>query len=72
MKITQEKDGKIEFHYKLKRGISKKKLAIELLRMKGLDKEIIDCALKFYDKMFKIKKKIRIEKKNILINKSNK
>ncbi len=72
MKITQEKDGKIKFHYKLKRGISKKKLAIELLRMKGLDKEIIDCALKFYDKMFKIKKKIRIEKKNILINKSNK
>ena len=72
MKITQKKDGKIEFHYKLKRGISKKKLAIELLRMKGLDKEIIDCALKFYDKMFKIKKKIRIEKKNILINKSNK
>tara|TARA_B100001971_G_scaffold46141_1_gene41102 strand:+ start:2231 stop:4081 length:1851 start_codon:yes stop_codon:yes gene_type:complete len=63
MKITQEKDGKIKFHYKLKRGISKQKLAIELLRMKGLDKEIIDCALKFYDKMFNKKKKKLYRKK---------
>lgn len=72
MKITQEKDGEIKFHYKLKRGISKQKLAIELLRMKGLDKEIIDCALKFYNKTFNKRKKNHIEKNLILINKSNK
>jgi len=63
MKITQEKNGKIKFHYKLRVGKSKKKLAIELLRMKGLDKEIVECALNFYNKTFNKKKNLKKEKK---------
>ena len=66
MKVSQDNNRKIRFHYRLKPGISKKKLAIELLRTKGLDKEIIDCALDFYNKRFvkknKGKKKRKIKK----------
>ena len=66
MKVSQDNNRKIRFHYRLKPGISKKKLAIELLQTKGLDKEIIDCALDFYNKRFvkknKGKKKRKIKK----------
>ena len=48
---------------KLGQKLEKKKLAIELLRMKSLDKEIVDCALKFYTDTFMKKKKRKKRKK---------
>jgi DNA mismatch repair ATPase MutS len=63
MKVSQKDNGDIRFHYKLEQKLEKKKLAIELLRMKSLDKEIIDCALKFYNDTFMKKKKKRKRKK---------
>ena len=64
MKVSQKDNGDIRFHYKLEQKLEKKKLAIELLRMKSLDKEIIDCALKLYNDTFmKKKNKIKSKKK---------
>ena len=63
MKVSQKENGDIRFHYKLQDKLEKHKLAIELLRMKSLDKEIIDCALKFYKDTFIKKKKRRKNKK---------
>ena len=68
MKVTQKVNGDIQFHYKLENKLIKKKLAIELLRMKSLDKEIINCALKFYkDTFIKKKRKKRKKKRKELI-----
>lgn len=45
MKIDVLKDGKIDFTYKIEKGINKHYLALELLKLDGYDADIIDMAI---------------------------
>jgi energy-coupling factor transporter ATP-binding protein EcfA2 len=44
-------DGSVSRDYKLRDGVSKKHMALKLLRNRGFSKEILDDAEKFYEKL---------------------
>lgn len=53
--IEKLKDGQIAFNYKIKRGVSNQFIALDLLKIKGFNQDIIDNALKYLDNLQKIK-----------------
>ena len=73
--IKKEED-KIIYTYKLKKGISNQFIALDLLKEKGFDNEIIQESRNIYKKLNKVKKKKNINKnkkeKNINKNKKEK
>ena len=56
-------NNKIIYPYKLEKGISNQFIALDLLKQKGFDNEIIEESHKVYKKIKKIKKK-KIRKVN--------
>lgn len=62
--INKQND-RITYPYKLINGISKQFIAIELLREKGFDSEIIDNALKICEKIKTKKNKKKKKKRNV-------
>ena len=51
MPITRNENNDIKYNYKLKKGISKQFIALELLEKKGFDKKIINDARKICKKL---------------------
>ena len=44
--IKRNKNNELIFPYKIKKGISKDFVALEILKMNNYDSDIIDCAIK--------------------------
>jgi DNA mismatch repair ATPase MutS len=65
--VDYNENNEIIFNYKLKRGISKQYIALELLKKNGFDEDVIEEAIKMSKK---IKNKKLINKKNKNNNKN--
>lgn len=49
--LIKRKDGNILYPYKIKKGISKQNIALELLKQKGFDDNIVNLSKKIYSKI---------------------
>jgi len=49
--LVKKKDGNILYPYKIKKGISKQNIALDLLKQKGFDDKIVDLSKKIYSKI---------------------
>ena len=48
---AEKKDGKIYYPFKMKRGVSKDHVALDLLEKEGFSEEILKCARNIYEKI---------------------
>lgn len=63
MNVDVQSDGSIRYPYKLRKGVSRQFVALELLRNNGFDKNLVEDAIKIKDKLVS-KKSYALESKN--------